>query len=352
MDHPTGGVVGEPAPPTRPRPAADDPQLADRLLESMDTVTVDLDAATVTVAGLPHTFEKPQHARVVLRTALYESWHAGIPARSRPDALRPGRPRGGSDLERALAAAVPHQRTRITATVVGPTTPTALSPRQGEPDDAVVVAHGGVRLCVPGHALTGPEPTAGASVLVDVPAIRPWLSPGFLLVHGSAGGARRGDRIQRLYVHLARPDAAVPVWSTVLAALERRHVPYQAKILSEPRHYPRRDALVVYLGTAHADAARAVADAVAEVRAVVSGIGEQTSVFAARIAPGVAQAAEPHDPRPGWQGLSFGQHRAAAVADGLIDHARNPRTATREEAVTRALLRAGVHPLAPEQNLR
>lgn len=346
MDRPATGTM--PGPQEAP-PATEDTGLSGRLAALLDTVTVDLAATTVTVDGRDHTFEQPQHARAALRNALYDSWHAGmVPP---PESARPeGPPRGGGALERALIDAVPHRRTRITAAVTGIAAPGADPGAEG-----LVVEHQGVRLCVPRSAVTGPDLTPGASVLVDVPAVRPWLSPGFLLVHGSAGGARRGGAgLVRVYVHLPRAEDAAPVWGAVLGALEGLGVPYQAKVLSHPRHYPRRDALVVYLGDAHADAAATVAGAVERFRGGSEGgpvIGEETSVFAARLAPGVALAREPADPRPGWRGLSFGQHRAAAVADGLVEHATAPEAGARTEAVRVALLRAGIRPSAPERNL-
>ncbi|WP_405938323.1 T3SS effector HopA1 family protein [Streptomyces sp. NBC_00726] len=342
MDRPaTGTMTGPQGPP----PAAPATGLPDALTALLDTVSVDHTAGTVTVGGRVHPFEQPQHARAVLRNALYEDWHAGmVPA---PESDRPrGAPRGGGALERALIDAVPHRRTRATATVTGPAPAGSATDPAAE---AVIVEHQGVRLCVPRSAVTGPDLVPGASVLVDVPAVRPWLSPGFLLVHGSAGGARRGGAgLVRVYVHLRAPEDAAPVWAAVLGALEGLGIPYQAKVLSHRRHYPRRDALVVYLGDAHAEAADTVAGAVAGCRAT----GDGTSVFAARIAPGVALAREPADPRPGWRGLSFGQHRAGAVADGLIAHSLAPGAGSRAAAVREALVRAGISPSAPDRNLR
>ncbi|MFK0096985.1 T3SS effector HopA1 family protein [Streptomyces sp. NPDC091040] len=346
MDRPaTGTMTGPQGAP----PAAPGTGLPDALTALLDTVAFDHTAGTVTVGGRVHTFDQPQHARAVLRNALYEDWHAGmVPA---PESARPqGAPRGGGALERALIDAVPHRRTRATATVTGPAPSGSATDPAAE---AVVVEHQGVRLCVPRSAVTGPDLAPGASVLVDVPAVRPWLSPGFLLVHGSAGGARRGGAgLVRVYVHLRAPEEAVPVWGTVLGALEGLGIPYQAKVLSHRRHYPRRDALVVYLGDAHADAAATVAGAVDRCRGGGPAIGEETSVFAARLAPGVALAREPADPRPGWRGLSFGQHRAGAVADGLIAHSHAPETGSRAAAVRAAMVRAGISPSAPERNLR
>lgn len=349
-DSPATGTMTGPqtAPPTGPRTS-----LPGALAALLDTVTVDLPGGTFTVGGRTHTFERPQHARTALQTVLYEDWHAGMAPPS--EGARPRRAvRGGGDLERALIEAVPHRRTRVTATVTD-IAPGPAAPGTDPAGEGVVVEHHGVRLCVPRSAVTGPGLAPGASVLVDVPAVRPWLSPGFLLVQGSPGAARHGGAgLVRVYVHLTRPEAAAPVWREVLCALEALGVPYQAKVLSHRRHYPRRDALVVYLGDAHAGAADTVAHAVERCRdgaAGAAGIGAETSVFAARLAPGVAVAREPADPRPGRRGMSFGQHRAAAVAEGLLAHARAPEAGSREATVRVALLRAGIRPSAPERNL-
>ncbi|MFW6723037.1 T3SS effector HopA1 family protein [Streptomyces sp. MAR4 CNY-716] len=78
----------------------------------------------------------------------------------------------------------------------------------------------------------------------------------------------------------------------------------------------------------------------------------RTSAFARAVAPGVALAWEPEDDRPGYRGMSFGQHRAAVVAGAVLAHARerNPER-TVHEHVTEQVRAAGIDPDAHDRNL-
>jgi hypothetical protein len=131
-------------------------------------------------------------------------------------------------------------------------------------------------------------------------------------------------------------------------------------VLSRPWSYPRRDALVVYLEDEDAPLATGLAEEVTG----LPGVGTDTSVFAHEVAPGVALAWEPADNRPGRPGKSFGQHRAAAVAEGLLRYAHatdatdgllrpaaDPAGADAAREVHRSLRAAAVDPAAPARNL-
>ncbi|MFB7667006.1 T3SS effector HopA1 family protein [Kitasatospora sp. NPDC056138] len=315
-------------------PATVPVRLPDELTELLDTVAVDLDAAVATVGGRRHQVEGSRTLRGVLRGVLYQSWHAGIEEPEDGTVRRPRPPRAhAGPLERALIRAVPHEHTRIAATL-----------RSVATDGSAVVETGGVRILVHRDALVEAD---DSSAVVALPAVRPWLSPGFVLAHGSRGGLRRGSEYVRLYVHVRRADAAEEVWRRALESLEDSAVPYQAKILAHASHYPRRDAMVVYLDAAHAGVARDVVEAVRS----LTGLGAATSAFAQRLAPGLALASEPADHRVGWTGLSFGQHRAAAVTEGLLAHATDPFAGSRDDQVAAALSAAGIDPTAPYRNL-
>ncbi|MES4906550.1 MULTISPECIES: T3SS effector HopA1 family protein [unclassified Streptomyces] len=288
-----------------------------------------------------------REVRLALATALYERWHAGTALE--PDA--PARlPRRDHAFEARLIAATPHAHAPVEAVVH-----TAAPPGGG----ALTAELGRVRVSLPLDAVRGPAraddeaatPTAvapGGRVVADLPAVRPALSPGFLLVDGADGRPADGaDReVLRMYVHLRYPDAAPRVWGALLTELAARSVPYRAKVLSRPWAYPRRDALVVYLD---ADRADVVFPLTAAVRRL-PGIGADTSVFARRLLPGIAVAWEPRDSRPGWRGQSFGQHRAAAVAEGVVRHAvdRERTDLAREIAVS--LGGAAADPAEPARN--
>jgi hypothetical protein len=68
-----------------------------------------------------------------------------------------------------------------------------------------------------------------------------------------------------------------------------------------------------------------------------------------RIAPGVALAWDPRDTRPGWQRMSFGQHRTAAIADGVLRHIAG--AGPLRDTVAAALLDASADPASPARNL-
>jgi hypothetical protein len=222
-----------------------------------------------------------------LRRELYQRLHAGNAGGEHTER--------SPALEAALAEATPHRTSPATVT----------RPADGAGDDVVLID--GLRVRVPPAMLTDPE--------FLLPAARPRLSPGHYLVDAPSGRVRGGP-ILRVYVHLNDAAHAPARWHDVLTALNDAGVTYRAKIVSTPGGFPRRDAVVAYLGPGHWDAATLVRDAVAE----RPGVGRENSLFAHRLAPGVAAAWDPVDPRPGHRGMSFGEHRARATAEALLRH--------------------------------
>jgi hypothetical protein len=296
---------------------------------------VDARRLTARVGSTEVTADTVTALRHALANTLYEVLHAGLdtPAGPRPRTLR------DEPYEKLLAQAVPHRETVLTV-------PAASVRETGDGAGQTTVVLDGVRTVVPGHLLSaGPEPD---TVTVRYPCARPALSAGFFLVDGSAGRPESAQTV-RLYVHIREPGAAPEIWRLLLAQLEIRAVPYRAKVSSSPLLYPRRDAAVVYL-----DGGRAgddVASAVAASLAGRPGLGTGTSVFAREIAPGLALADEPDDPRKGMRHMSFGQHRANALAQGLVDHALAPGATDKRTAVSRAMARARIRPEAPWRNM-
>ncbi|MFJ1937872.1 T3SS effector HopA1 family protein [Kitasatospora sp. NPDC088160] len=287
----------------------------------------------VTVDGHRISADSPRGLRIALGTALYEQWHAGLD-RSRLDRSSTATrlPRRDVEFERQLISATPHADTlapaRLRAAV-----PTGAEAAAGAGAGAesgtgtggaateFTVELGGVTVRVPAAAVRSDDPRpADTSVTVELPAVRPALSPGFLLVDGPHGGPHEGESLRRLYLHVEDPTAAPAVWAALLRELAARSLRYRAKVLSRPWSYPRRDAVVLYLPRSHADELTALAAALRG----LPGLGTQTSVFAHPLGPGIATADEPGDTRAGWRGRSFGQHRAAAVAEGVLRHAAAP----------------------------
>jgi hypothetical protein len=235
---------------------------------------------------------------------LYQRFHSGNAG-------------GGDDdpspvLEAALDEATPHRTSPIVTTPAG---------------DGVVLIDG-LRVRVP---LTGPE--------ILLPAARPALSPGHYLVDAPTGRIRGGP-ILRIYLHLCSPDDAPDRWHQVLTALNDAGVTYRAKVVSTPGGYPRRDAMVVYLGPGHWAAATLIRDATAG----RPGVGQEHSLFAHPLAPGVAAAWDPHDRRPGHRNLSFGEHRTRVTAEALL------RGTDRATALAECFAAASIDPARPARN--
>lgn len=219
-------------------------------------------------------------------------------------------------LEQSLAEAVPHAGVVLTTTTAPGTTLPGRVPAAA-PDPVVVLD--GVRVRVPRSAVLDGDPdTTGAELVVRVPSVRPAASPGFLYVMGSRHDAGTGGTV-RLYLHVLDAEVAVELWRLVLTALEDAGVSYTAKILSHRVSYPRADAIVVYLDAGPtADTVDTAVQAVQRALDGRSGLGDHTSLFAERIAPGIALAAQPVDDRIRLRGLSFGQHRALLLARALV----------------------------------
>ncbi|MFD7825885.1 T3SS effector HopA1 family protein [Kitasatospora sp. NPDC059803] len=315
----------------------------------------------VTVDGHRISADSPRGLRFALGTALYEQWHAGLD-RSRLDRSRTGTrlPRRDVEFERQLISATPHADTlapaRLRAAV--PTEAEAgAEPGTGTGTGGAAteftVELGGVTVRVPAAAVRsdGPRP-ADTSVTVELPAVRPALSPGFLLVDGPHGGPHEGELVRRLYLHVEDPTAAPALWAALLRESAARSLRYRAKVLSRPWSYPRRDAVVLYLPRSHAGELTALAAALRD----LPGLGAQTSVFAHPLGPGIATADEPGDTRAGWRGRSFGQHRAAAVAEGVLRHAAAPDGPAGSggpalaASVARSLRDAATDPTDPSRN--
>ena len=298
--------------------------LPHQLVEALRTVRVDLATSTARVGQREVRADSPHELRRLLSTALYGEWHSGR------GEWRPGTPRELTDeaFEARLRAAVPHSTT-VVATSVGEVS-----------DGMAVVVLDGVRVRLPVSGLAGVA--AGQDVLLQVDCVRPRLSPGFLLVDGSAGRGLGDGPVLRVYVDVRTADAAPEVLGVTLEALERLAVPYRAKITSVRAGLPRRDAAVVYLGRRSWHAAAAVATAVER----VAGRGDEVSRYARRLGPGVSVAWEPADPRPGYRGLSFGEHRSLVLSTALLEHAKNPSSSP-ENAVAKEFTDAGIDPRAP-----
>ncbi|MCX5195986.1 T3SS effector HopA1 family protein [Streptomyces sp. NBC_00249] len=321
---------------------ADTLVLAPRLSAALELVSVRADGLQATVAGREITTESPRDLRGRLANALYEEFHAGNGEHRREPGGAPRRSLRDASLEERLAAGVPHAWT--------PTRARLIEVLRRDGGDQLVVRLPDITARVPADRLidSGSEPQPGDIVELALEAARPALSPGFFYVMGSRALPRPAGPIRRLFLHALDGDGAAVLWAAALAALEEAGALYHAKALSDPDDFPRRDGLVVYLHGDHVAGERAVVEAVRD----LPGRGADSSLFTERLAPGVAAAWDPRDPRPGRSGMSFGQHRSFALATALVDHATADSPAgSLEERVAGAFRAAGIDPLRPENNI-
>ncbi|MFE0417704.1 T3SS effector HopA1 family protein [Streptomyces tendae] len=309
-------------------------RLAPHVEDAIDTIGVSGDAGRAVLPGRELTARTPRDMQAQLASAIYERFHAGFatPVKA-AQTLRDG------PLEAALHAAVPHRHTPLNAPVV----------RTGGTSPEIVVEISGVRVSVPTDLIdpaAGPVRRGGTVPLIW-PATNPAVSPGYFFVTGSRGGPRGGPLL-RLYLHVRSPETAPGLLGDVLRKLEADGVPYRAKAGTVPRHYPRQDAVVVYLGPEARTAVGGLVAALHRHPALLAG----TSLFARRHAPGIASASEPADTRPGMRGMSFGEHRAHVLAGALVEHALMPEPAPpRHELVVQRFMEAGIDASAPADNL-
>ncbi|MBT2446345.1 MULTISPECIES: T3SS effector HopA1 family protein [unclassified Streptomyces] len=306
------------------------PLLSEKLEDVLDSVHVNRDGLTASVSGRAVTGTSPLTLSGQLATALYQVIHVGRPAVEEgrgPDSLE-------RDLEAELAGAVPHRYTRHRVPVLT------------EDQSGLIVGLTGVRVRLgPGRLAEGvAESQREATILVA--AARPSLSPGFFLADGSMPLAG-DDPVLRVYVHVRTPEAAVESWSKALEYLEAHSVPYRAKASSSRGLLPRRDGVVVYVGSRHQAALPGLAQAVTG----TSDLGSDCSPFTRALAPGVALAWEPDDTRPGMRNTSLGEHRSRAIAAGLVKEATQPDGRLKATFVRDALLEAGIDPSDPSRNL-
>lgn len=310
----------------------------------LDRITVSADATRAWIDGRPVQDRTPGagarrgsapdsalELRKHLAGAAYEVLHAGRPA----DAVDP--PYHARDLafEQRLRDAVPHPLRTVTLPVVD------------SGSTWVTVLRDGVRVRMARPARVAPDepprPPITGTVSVDVPSARAQLSPGFFVVDGTHT-PDHARPLLRLYVHVTDAAAALPVWADVLPWLQDAAVRYRAKVLSSPALYPRRDALVVYLDARDVHHVPALAARLTG----RPGVDPATPAFARSVAPGVAMAWEPADPRPEFAGLSFGQHRAHVLVEALLDAHEQHRPVG--DLVRERFAAANIDPLGPYRN--
>ena len=204
----------------------------------------------------------------------------------------------------------------------------------------VVVALQGLQVHFPADRILARR---GPHVEARVPSLEPRLSIGFMFYTTRCGGGSL-SRPLRLYRRITTADEAVEVWRRLIDWAEAQHLPLRAKILSRATAFPRNDALVVYLPS---EAWRRTAEVVDLLS--TGAPGTVTSAFARQLGGDVAMAWEPHDPSGLHGRISFGEHRSALLARGIVAAEGDADRAV--ELVRLELLDANVDPSKVHRNL-
>lgn len=149
-------------------------------------------------------------------------------------------------------------------------------------------------------------PKIGDTISLRLPVLRPVALPGFLVALSPEGPPPTSEGLWRLYLH-AREEHARDTFLRIFDALSAAGLRFQAKLLRRRSLFVRPDALVVFLARGDLAAGVAVAEQIPD-----DWLADATPGLACRIGTGRAIAPEPDG------SLSYGQHAAAWVVDGLI----------------------------------
>jgi hypothetical protein len=132
---------------------------------------------------------------------------------------------------------------------------------------------------------------------------------GHFIIFGRHGFDPQTGRQIRFYWNLA-PEGAAAFLREIGTRLERRRIPFQAKVPVDPARYARTDCGVLYLNDEEVEAAR---DAIAATYQVLrENLRPAVPLFTREIAPGLAFAESPPTRE------SFGMHRCGLIAEGLL----------------------------------
>ncbi len=207
----------------------------------------------------------------------------------------------------------------------------------GVDGDRILAEQEGIRISIPKSDVVGRPSTRGHRVRYTVPAIAPWIMPGFVLRFGT-----RHDRtapFSRIYVNIGA-ESATWALGDLSRQLERTGVNFAVKVLAHPRAYARCDACVVYIASEEiADAFRCLCEALSTSTTTVDA---GTPLFTMPLAPGIGFADDPSD--DGWGRTSHGEW----VSKMFFEAATRSNDAYKiAESVVLAIERTGRDPQNP-----
>ncbi len=183
------------------------------------------------------------------------------------------------------------------------------------PEGRVMVQKGErSRVAVPGEFATGHAPghwpQKGDVVHVRVYPGSPLLQPSFYFAYGKTLSDQFDQAdLLRFYFHATHSNA-VALMHYIVSEFNYAQIPFQFKTLSDPQHYCRADAAVLYCAKRYWPMAQQIIAALPA--AIRAELRADTPLFAYPLMPGLGLAEEPRT------GESFGMHRCRLLAEALI----------------------------------
>lgn len=259
--------------------------LAPRLAAALhDTLSFDFDRGSFTLLDRLFTWGDDLPSEDALRDFVRDTVHI--------------RRSNASPLPETDAALLKELVSGITGTT------TLVAPR-AEPSGRIVILDG-VRVRVPS---TEEAQGVGDGVRIRVPRSRPRLTPGYAHVM-SDDSTTSIVGATRVYLSAEEAPQLIARWHAALSALERKRIPFRAKVAASPRALPRADAIVLL--SRDSRSVQAIIEAVKQDERETM----RTSLFGLEIASGVAVGVEPPLTSCG-DPVSFGESRSSPVASWL-----------------------------------
>jgi hypothetical protein len=186
-----------------------------------------------------------------------------------------------------------------------------------EEDGSLVVKKGGLKLHIERDKHL--QPNEQDAVVGDIVAIKlpkNAVQNGFYVSVGNTRANLHKDAsvLVRIYFNLT-PDGAVAVMGSLTQQLNEQHIPFDFKVLYNPKDYQRHDSGVLYFDKSNYELVHQVLQQVYQENQ--SHFKAEVPLFTLQLAPGLALAEEPNQKFAERE--SFGMNRCQIIANGLLE---------------------------------
>ena len=186
-----------------------------------------------------------------------------------------------------------------------------------EEDGSLVVKKDGLKLHIErDRHLQASEQDAVVGDTVSIKKPKNSMQKGYYVSLGNASANPRQDKsvLVRIYFNLT-PDGAVGVMSSLTQQLNDRNIPFDFKVLYNPKDYQRHDSGVLYFDKSNYEQVHQILQEVYQENQ--PHFKAEVPLFTLQLAPGLALAEEPDQKFA--QKESFGMNRCQIIANGLLE---------------------------------